>query len=76
MRAEDERAENVHFIAHHCVVRKDHDTTTVKIVFDGSAKSYPASLSLNDCLQKGDSDMSLIFDAFYSFSCTFHCNDC
>ncbi len=39
VRTKDERAENANFIIYHCVVRKDHDTTNVRIVFDGSAKS-------------------------------------
>ena len=35
-------------IPHHSVIRRDHDTTKVRIVFDGSAKNSHDELSLND----------------------------
>ena len=35
-------------ISHHCVIRRDHDTTKVRIVFDGSAKNSHDELSIND----------------------------
>ena len=44
---------DVKFIPHHCVIRRDHDTTKVRIVFDGSAKSSNYVLTLNDRLEVG-----------------------
>ena len=50
----DESADigRVHYLAHRAVVREDHDTTKVRIVFDASAKSGD-NPSLNDCLYSG-----------------------
>ena len=41
-----------HFLPHHGVMKQDRETTKLRVVFDGSAKSSN-DLSLNDCLQKG-----------------------
>ena len=43
----------VHYLPHHGVVRQDHSTTKLRIVYDGSAKSIKDDCSLNDCLQIG-----------------------
>ena len=51
-----------HFLPHHGVIRKDRDTTKLRIVFDGSAKSNLGSHSLNDCLEKGPNLTPLIFN--------------
>ncbi|XP_065068368.1 uncharacterized protein LOC135693738 [Rhopilema esculentum] len=59
--------ENIHYLSHHGVVRKEHDTTKLRIVFDGSAKSQPNQLSLNDCLQLGDNYMPSLFDTLLRF---------
>ena len=56
-----------HFICHHGVVRKDHDTTKLRIVFDGSAKSGPEELSLNDRLEVGENYMPSLFDTLLRF---------
>ena len=56
-----------HFICHHAVVRKDHDTTKLHIVFDGSAKSGPEELSLNDRLEVGENYMPSLFDTLLRF---------
>jgi len=56
-----------HFLSHHCVIREDKDTTRLRIVFDGSAKSNPRSCSLNNCLEKGPNLMTLIFDVLLKF---------
>ena len=60
-------AEKPHYLCHHGVVRKDHDTTKLRIVFDGSAKSVPNQLSLNDCLQLGENYMPSLFDTLLRF---------
>ena len=60
-------SEKTHFLCHHAVVRKDHDTTKIRIVFDGSAKSQPDKLSLNDSLELGENFMPSLFDTILRF---------
>ena len=43
----------VHYIPHHAVIRRDKETTKLRIVFDGSAKENGPSL--NECLHTGPS---------------------
>ena len=43
-------------------MRKDCDTTKLRIVFDGSAKSSPEELSLNDRLEVDENHMPSLFD--------------
>ncbi len=52
MDSSEEQAERVHFLPHQAVIRRDKDTTKLRIVFDASAKS--TGLSLNDCGPKFD----------------------
>jgi len=56
-----------HFLPHHGVIREDRDTTKLRIVFDGSAKSDPKFFSLNDCLENGPNLAPLIFDVLLKF---------
>ena len=57
----------VHYSPHHAVIRKDRETTKVRIVYDGSAKSSKEELSLNDCLETGDNYIPHIFDMLSRF---------
>ena len=41
----------VHYLPHHCVIRQNKQTTKLRIVYDGSAKTKTDSISLNDCLE-------------------------
>ena len=43
----------VHYVPHHPVLREDHATTKIRIVFDASAKRNKSSPSLNECLYRG-----------------------
>ena len=56
-----------HFLPHHGVIREDRDTTKLRIVFDGSAKTDLKLFSLNDCLEKGPNLTPLIFNVFLKF---------
>ena len=56
-----------HFICHHGVVRKDHDTKKLRIVFDGSAKAKPDVSSLNDRLEVGENYMPSLFETLMRF---------
>ena len=42
---------NIHYLPHHAVVRSDHDTTKLRVVYDGSAKTPDREYSMNDCLE-------------------------
>ena len=54
-------------LSHFCVVRADRETTKLRIVFDGSAKSDKESFSLNECLEVGTNYMPLLFDTQIRF---------
>ena len=62
-----ENKENVHMMPHHGVVRKDRQTSKLRIVFDGSAKTSPNSLSLNDRLEIGPNFVPSLFDLIIEF---------
>lgn len=57
----------VYYSPHHAVVRKDRETTKVRIVYDGSAKNSKEERSLNDCLEVGDNYIPHIFDMLTKF---------
>ena len=61
------KAKGTHYSPHHAVVRKDRETTKVRIVYDGSAKNSKEGRSLNDCLQIGDNYIPHIFDMLTKF---------
>ena len=54
------------YLPHHGVLRQDKETTKLRIVFDGSAKTE-SQLSLNDCLDKGPNHTPLIFHILLRF---------
>ena len=62
-----ENKEHCHFLPHHGVIREDKETTKLRIVFDGSAKSEADHFSLNDCLEKGPNLTLNIFDILVKF---------
>ena len=59
--------ENVHYLPHHCVVRKDKVTTKLRVVYDGSATTEMRDYSLNDCLFTGPNLIPQIFDLLVKF---------
>ena len=62
-----EQQENCHFLSHHCVLRQDHDTTKVRIVFDGSARESKHTPSINDVLALEENFMPHLFDTIIRF---------
>jgi hypothetical protein len=63
----EHNTKNVYYSPHHAVVRKDRETTKVRIVYDGSAKNSKEERSLNDCLEVGDNHNPHIFDMLTRF---------
>ena len=55
----------VHYIPHHGVIRRDKQTTKLRIVYDASAKS--SGPSLNDCLYTGPAMTHNIMDIILRF---------
>ena len=41
----------IHYSPHHAVLRRDRETTKVRIMYDGSGKNCEDERSLNDCLE-------------------------
>ena len=62
-----ENKENVHMMSHHGVVRKDRQTSKLRVVSDGSAKTSANSLSLNDHLEIGPNFVPSLFDLIIEF---------
>ena len=56
----------VHYLPHKGVVREDHDTTKLRIVFDTSAK-IRNELSLNDILYSGPCLLPYLYDILLRF---------
>ena len=65
--AEDNEKENVHYLPHHAVIRRDRETTKLRIVYDGSAKPPERTHSLNDCLETGPNYTPQLFDTLVNF---------
>lgn len=58
-------AEVVHYLPHHAVVRRDKDTTKLRIVYDASSKA--SGPSLNECLHAGPKFDQNILDILLRF---------
>ena len=56
---------NVHYMPHHGVVRRDKDTTKLRVVYDGSAERD--DVSMNDCLDQGPNYIPKLFDVLVKF---------
>ena len=63
----DNENEDVHYLPHHAVIRRDHETTKLRIVYDGSAKPPERTHSLNDCLETGPNYTPQLFDTLVNF---------
>lgn len=62
-----EGARKVHYLPHQAVIRKDAETTKLRIVYDASAKESKNGTSLNDCLHTGPSLTPLLFEILVRF---------
>ncbi|XP_065051274.1 uncharacterized protein LOC135680947 [Rhopilema esculentum] len=59
--------DNVRFMPHFGVIRKDRVTSKVRVVFDASAKMETDNLSLNDRLERGPNLIPMLFDVLVKF---------
>ena len=62
---EDVSSGKVHYLPHHAVIRKDKETTKVRVVYYASARS--SGPSLNDCLITGPKFNQKILDILLRF---------
>ena len=65
--AELETHEQVHYLPHHAVIRKDAKTTKVRVVYDASSKEGKGGVSLNDCLHVGPALSLLLYEILIRF---------
>ena len=60
-------ADHIHYLPHHPVIRQDKQTTKVRVVYDGSARSAEDHLSINNCLLTGPNLIPKLFDILIRF---------
>ena len=60
-------SKSMHYLPHHAVIRRDRETTKLRVVYDGSAKPSGRDHSLNDCLQTGPNYTPQLFDTLVRF---------
>ena len=63
----EKEGKNVNYLPHYAVVRRDRETTKLRIVYEGSAKAPERTHSLNDCLQTGPNLTPQLFDMLIKF---------
>ena len=63
----EEPGGNVHYLLHQAVIRRDAETTKLRMVYDASSKETKNGTSLNDCLHTGPSINPLLFDILVRF---------
>ena len=63
----DDHQAATHFLPHHGVIRSNKETTKLRVVFVGSAKSDKSMASINECLEKGPNLVPNLFDIVVKF---------
>ena len=63
----DSDSNRINYLPHHAVVRSDHDTTKLRVVDDGSAKTIDRPYSMNDCLEVGPNFAPQLIDILMKF---------
>ena len=62
-----DQAEKVYYLPHQAVIRKEAETTKLRVVFDASSKEGKRGTSLNDCLHVGPPLTPLLYDILLWF---------
>ena len=44
---------NIHYLPHHAVVRSDHNTTKLRVIYNSSAETPDRQYSMKDCQEAG-----------------------
>ena len=65
--------EVLYYVPHHAVIREEAESTTLRIVYDCSAKGNRDQPSLNNCLETGPSHQSLLFDILLRNRMRYYC---
>ena len=65
--------EVLQYVPHHPVIRKEAESTKLRIVYDCSAKGNCDLPSLNDCLETGPSLQHLLFDILLRHRMRYYC---
>lgn len=63
----DENQAQTHFLPYHGVIWTDKETTKLRVVFDGSAKTDKSTAPINEFLEKGLNLMPHLFDIVIKF---------
>ena len=58
---------HVHYLSHHAVIRREAETTKLRIVYDCSAKERKYDKSMNNCLHIGPPLQPLLYDILIRF---------
>ena len=66
-RVDKKKGDLIHYLPHHPVVRKESETTKLRVVYDASVKSRKGDRSLNECLHTGPPLTPLLFDILVRF---------
>ena len=64
---ENPDGKHVHYLPHHAVIRREAETTKLRIVYDCSAKERKYDKSMNDCLHIGPPLQPLLYDILIRF---------
>ena len=67
LECDSSESSKTHYLPHRAVVRRNAETTKVRIVYDASSKTGKGGVSLNECLHVGPSLNPLLFDILLRF---------
>jgi len=63
----NQSAARVHYLPHHAVIRREQQTTKLRIVYDGSARDGDEAHSLNDVLKTGPNYIPMLLNTLLRF---------
>ena len=63
----NQSATRVHYLPHHAVIRRERQTTKLRIVYDGSARDGDEAHSLTDVLKTGPNYIPILLNTLLRF---------